>query len=107
MKNLRYALAVAGLATGLSASAQDPRALLLGSSVPVAQAERSIVVGPDSPWVNVTQGETIKFTAGGTEFAWRFDGRSTRSFDLREIAPAGALSKPVTVYIKSPAGHRS
>ena len=86
--------------------AQDQRGILYGSPAAPAQAERSIALPAGAKWVNVKQGETVKFTVGSVEFAWRFDGRSSRSFDLREVAPAGSLAGEVTVYVAPPTGHR-
>ena len=66
----------------------------------VAEAQRTIGLASDTRWVNVNQDEAVRFVAGGIEFAWRFDGTGLRPFDLRSIAPAGALAQPVTVYIR-------
>lgn len=106
MNRTSIALALVGLTASLSASAQDAPNLFWGSPVPVAQAQRSIVIAPDTRWVNVAQGEAIRFVAGGVEFGWKFDGLGARSFDLRQVAPSGALLKAVPVYITANAGDR-
>ena len=107
MNRISIACAFAALVACLPAAAQDTRSLLWGSAVPVAQAQRSIAINPDTRWVNVAQGETIRFVAGGAEFGWRFDGPGARAFDLQQIAPSGALSRPITVYVAGAIGHRS
>lgn len=107
MNITRHTVAVFALAAALGASAQDQRGIVYGTAANANQAERVIAVTPDAKWVNVKQGETVKFTLGSVEFSWRFDGRSARSFDLREIAPAGAVNKAVMVYITQTGGHRS
>jgi hypothetical protein len=106
MKMIRGVGAFLALTSGLAVFAQGQQGLLLGQPASVGLAERTIVVGQGTRWVNVTQGETIRFTAAGAEFAWRFDGRRQRAFDLREIAPAGAVPNEVTVYVTQAPGHR-
>lgn len=80
--------------------------LRLGSSIPVSQAERSITIEADTRWANVRQGESIRFVVGAAEFGWRFDGRA-HSFDLMQVAPAGSLTRPLTVYVASSSKGRS
>ena len=69
-----------------------------GEAASPATAERTIVIGPNTRWVNVNHGEIVKFVANGREFAWDFDG-VPQSFDLREVAPQGAIDHNVRVYI--------
>ena len=60
---------------------------------------RTITIGPDTRYVNVTGGEVIRFQVGGTSFVWNFDGRRT-SFDMSLIAPPAALDRnKVTAYV--------
>ena len=82
-----------------SVAAPSPTALF-GDPAPLSAAERTIVIGPNTKWVNVTGGETIRFVAGQKSFAWSFDTASTiSSFDLNQVAPPGALDHKVTAYI--------
>jgi hypothetical protein len=106
MKDLARIVIMLALAAIFDASAQDQRAQQIGASAPLAQAGRAIVLTQETKWVNVMKGETVKFVAGGVEFAWTFDGYGTRPFDLREVAPGGALSGPVMVYVAHPPGSR-
>ena len=100
MKNtFTVTIAAVGLVACLSAAAQGTGSIFWGSPVPVAQAGRTIVINPDTRWVNVAQGETIRFVAGSIEFSWRFDGPDARSFDLAQVAPAGAVPGSITVYV--------
>ncbi len=92
--------ATAGLFVSLTVCAQDRSVWELGTQVPVAEAQRTINLTSGTRWVNVNQDEAIRFVAGGAEFGWRFDGTLLRPFDLRSIAPSGALTQPVTVYIR-------
>src|SRR3954467_14348427 len=64
-----------------------------GSVSEERNAERVIKIAPDAKWVNVTEGETVKFIdeASGKSFAWRFD-TIVAVFDLSRVAPAGVLA---------------
>ena len=70
-----------------------------GEAASPAAAERTIVIGPNTGWVNVKHGEVVKFVANGQEFAWNFDGL-LNSFDLKQIAPQGAIAQDVGVSIE-------
>lgn len=75
-----------------------PRLDLLGNPAPVSAATRTIVIAPDTRYVNVIGGETIKFVVGDKSFAWTFDGAYS-AFDLNQTAPAGMLDHKVTAYV--------
>jgi hypothetical protein len=63
-----------------------------GSVSEEQNAERVIKIAPDAKWVNVTEGETVKFIdeASGKSFAWRFD-TIVAVFDLNRVVPEGML----------------
>ena len=90
-----------------SLQAQSLPGYLFGTSVPVATATRTVTLAPDTRWVNVAQGDTVRFVVGAAEFGWRFDGPGARSFDLQSVAPAGVLGRSVTVYVAAAPGHKS
>ena len=64
-----------------------------GSPGEEANAERVIKIAPDAKWINVTEGETVKFVdeASGKSFVWRFD-TIVGVFDLNRVAPADVLA---------------
>jgi len=64
-----------------------------------ASAERTIKLAPTTRWVNVTDGETVRFTKDGHTFAWRFSTINSAMFDLSTIAPADVDVKGVRVYV--------
>lgn len=68
-----------------------------------AQAERTIEITPQTQWVNVKRMEVVRFvstTGGATKaFTWQFSAPSLRPFSLSDIAPAGFVQQPVTVYV--------
>jgi hypothetical protein len=77
---------------------------LLGDPVPAAaaakDADRTITITPDTKYVNVVGGQTVKFDVGGQTFAWDFNGADTvGSFDLNQVAPPGLLDHAVTAYV--------
>ena len=97
MKKL-VAVAALALSTASLSAVALTHADLYGEAASPAAAERTIVVGPNTRWVNVNHGEIVKLVANGQEFTWDFDGLP-QSFDLKQIAPQGALDHNVRVYI--------
>lgn len=79
-------------------AARDPGSDLFGSAASVSMVTRTIVIKPETSYVNVTGGEVIRFDVGGKSFVWNFNGTRS-SFDLATIAPAGLLGRKVTAYI--------
>ncbi len=93
------AIVAAMLSTAcVSPTGSSSRLDMLGAAAPVLAAERTIVIAPDTRYVNVIGGETVKFVAGDKSFAWTFDGAYS-SFDLNQTAPAGMLDHKVTAYV--------
>ncbi|GAC1327871.1 MAG: hypothetical protein NVSMB28_24670 [Collimonas sp.] len=89
------------VATTLCAACSlPPRIDLLGDPAVVTAATRTIVIAPDTSYVNVTGGEIIKFVVGDKAFAWNFDGADyIDKFDLNQTAPPGILDHRVTAYV--------
>jgi hypothetical protein len=94
----KHVLAVTSLLWGLTMASAGNVALAVpidqdfGSASEEQSAERVIKISPDAKWVNVTEGETIKFIdeASGKSFAWKFD-TIVAVFDLNRVVPAGML----------------
>ena len=106
-RNAAAALLAAILSIGaMSASGADGSsyAAQYGAPADGRRVNREIAIDPRTRWVNVIEGEVVKFVARGasgeeTSFTWNFDTFGGRSIDLGRIAPAGMLQRPVTVYI--------
>ena len=96
MKKTSLLVLALGMA-GTLAYAQVPLALL-GDNVPAVAASRTVVIDQNTSYVNVRQGETVKFVSNGQVFAFHFDGSGATRLDLQRIAPPGALDHPVMVY---------
>ena len=62
-------------------------------------ANRSITLSSTTKWVNVADGEVVRFNKDGRSFAWRFSTLNDAPFDLSAIAPAGLDVKGVRVYV--------
>jgi Heavy-metal resistance protein CzcE len=76
----------------------DPGLDLLGSPAVATMATRTIVIKPDTRYVNVTGGEIIRFDVDGKSFVWNFNGQRN-SFDLARVAPPSMLTRKVTAYV--------
>lgn len=66
-----------------------------------ASAARPINLDAGAHSVTVSAGETVRFTRGGRQFTYRFDGQGGAPFEvpLSRIAPAGFDSGDVRVYV--------
>ena len=107
MKALTPVVVALFLSFGPALQAQSLPGYLLGTSVPVATATRTVTLASETRWVNVAQGENVRFIVGAAEFGWRFDGPGARSFNLQSVAPAGVLGRSVTAFVTSAPGHKS
>lgn len=88
------------MAFSMPASAQSTRIDLLGNAAPSTAATRTIVITPETKWVNVEGGEIINFIVGDQSFGWDFYvGFTVSSFDLKLVAPPGLLQRSIIAYI--------
>ncbi|MDQ2820997.1 MAG: CzcE family metal-binding protein [Pseudomonadota bacterium] len=105
-----HVLVAAMLAAFLSGCADSmtrlsqPRMDLLGMPVleqPLTMSStRVVVIDADTRWVNVDGGDTVRFIVGDRSFAWNFQvNPSIAMFYLQQIAPPGALTHRVAVYV--------
>lgn len=94
------ALMIIGAPAWSASSAITPRIDLLGNAAPSSAATRTIVITPETKWVNVEGGEVINFVVGNQSFGWDFYvGTSVWSFDLQLVAPPGVLNHSVKAYL--------
>lgn len=111
-RRIRTAVASLGLISAFSAAplalAGQPHENLPEETVHRGGlVDRTIVIDDKTKWVNVTEGEIIRFLVGGgpgeqKSFAWRFDSHD-QGVDLNKIAPKGMLGKrPIMVYVSRP-----
>jgi hypothetical protein len=92
-------LSLASASVALSACAADNN--LQGQSEPDGYATKTIVIGPETTYVNVNRGDVVKFVVGSKTFSWDFSGPTNISeVTLNQVAPAGTLDHTVRAYIK-------
>lgn len=85
----------------LSSFAGDNHAGLLGDPAEPSQASRTINIGLDTAYVNVTHGDVVKFVVGDKIFAWNFNGPARiAEIDLNDIAPPDTLNHTVKAYVR-------
>lgn len=96
-----FVLASAALTSGCAIDfGAAPRFDLLGDPAPVTAATDVIVLTPDTTYVNVIGGQTVRFRLGEKEFAWSFDGPAeVDHFDLRRVSPPGFFDHALIAYI--------
>ena len=72
---------------------------MYGQTTPATTADRTVLITPNTRFVNVTHGEVVNFVVGNKHFTWDFNGPSTLcAIDLQQIAP-GAFDHTVTAYV--------
>ncbi|MBV8635712.1 MAG: CzcE family metal-binding protein [Burkholderiaceae bacterium] len=102
---LGCALAVLLSGATMSAFAGNDYTYLMGEPVNGEHVDRTVVIGSDTKYVNVTNGDAIKFVIGDKTFSWAFNGASTISaIDLNKLTPPGMLDHQVRVYISKAPG---
>lgn len=100
MKRIFTSLLFLALLSACAAQRTELPLPFLGDPIPHSEAEITIEIFPQTKWVNVTGGETVRFVVGDKAFGWAFNvPYGTRPFDLQRIAPPGMLDRPVTAYV--------
>jgi hypothetical protein len=63
-------------------------------------AGRTIKIDEHTRYVNVSDGDTVRFEVGGQSFTFTFDAwNSVNSLELSAIAPAGVTVPMVRIYV--------
>ncbi|SRR5260221_5613834 len=112
IKEILYYLSASALALGLTfgastAFSEEAGTSLenYGTSVSGNRVDRTIVVQVDCTYVNVKNGEKVRFVvkqSDGSErsFAWRFDVfPGVNEVAMSKVAPAGLLDHDVRIYV--------
>jgi hypothetical protein len=91
----------AAFAAASAQAMQHPRtAADYGSVVMNAGSGRTIDIDENTRYVNVKNGETVRFNVNGQSFSFNFDAwPNEESVALSTIAPAGVAVPNVQVYI--------
>lgn len=92
------AAAIASTASGAYAATVNTKEF--GMATAAANADRHVVIKADTKWVNIDDGDTVKFDVNGNSFTWHFDTlRGESAFELSKIAPEGVDVGKVIVYV--------
>jgi hypothetical protein len=73
--------------------------LILTIAAPVSATDRTIVIRPDTRYVNVQLGDVVTFVAGNKTFTLGFEDPQYWPVDLSKAGPQGIFNHPLTVYI--------
>lgn len=71
-----------------------------GQTVPANSADYTVKVNDATKWVNVNNGDTVRFDVNGKQFAWHFDiYGNDKIVKLSDIAPSGTATGAVKIYV--------
>lgn len=108
MVNLKKNEIILAMVFGLSSVTLSPNAFAIGSTGTSADygapasfeiIDREIKLTSTTKFVNVTNGETVRFNFNGKIFAWHFDTFNEQSFDFSKIAPKDVNLDGIRVYV--------
>ncbi|HEV7616978.1 MAG TPA: CzcE family metal-binding protein [Burkholderiaceae bacterium] len=98
--NFTLAAAFAVMSLSAQAAAPDGSPSDYGAAAPAGATARVVKLAPSTKWINVTNGETVRFEAQGTSFSWHFDAFPNQTIvDLMRIAPAGFQDDGARLFI--------
>lgn len=92
---LSFAISTTALAAG------NPLHSAFGTFAPQGTAMRTVEVKPATKWVNVRDGETVRFDVSGKKFEWTFNLAKQREgvVSLSKIVPNGINAGNTVVYV--------
>lgn len=95
-----FLIASAAIAIGANAAGPSGGAADFGAPAANVAAERTITVTPATRYVNVTDGETVKFSVDGKAFSWHFSSwPGAQQIALDKLAPKDTVASGVIVYV--------
>lgn len=72
----------------------------LGMTAPISAATRTVTITPQTKYINVNQGDIVKFEVDGQVFAWQFDTERPQGWlDLSLFAPKGTNTHAIQVFV--------
>jgi hypothetical protein len=97
---LSLSLSSAMFANAAHAGAPSGTSADFGSAAPAAAPAKVINLAASTKYVNVTDGDTVRFVQGDSSFTWHFEIFPNRDvFKLSNIAPATMHVDGVEVYV--------
>lgn len=97
-----FSLAFSGALLASHANAAYPSGTKAdyGQAVPANTVDYTVKVNDATKWVNVNNGDTVRFDVNGKAFAWHFDIYGNEKIvKLSEIAPSGTDTGAVKIYV--------
>jgi hypothetical protein len=99
-RTLVIAAAFAAATVAAAGAQAAPATQIYGEAVQGGAPDRSVTVTPSTRYVNVDDGQTVRFNASGKTFEWHFDTLGgSPNFDLSAIAPKDVDVSGVRVYV--------
>lgn len=105
MKTVLKLVAAMILTAAAAASAlAAPGDMALGVAGDANAVTREVVITPQTRWINVNSGETVRLVdgAGSKSVIWRFDTPSWAVGALADFAPELAQGRQIRVYVAEP-----
>jgi len=90
------ALLMALAGANATAHVADPYGISANQALP----DRVITVDAETKYINVQQGEIIKFVFQEKSFIWKFDTFNRVPFDFGEIAPIHFANPKAKIYLE-------
>jgi hypothetical protein len=88
------------LASGADAAGPNGTKSDYGSAVPAESADYAVKINASTKWINVNNGDTVRFSVNGKDFTWHFDTYKNHSIvKLASIAPADTDTGAVKVFV--------
>ncbi len=102
MKTTMMAVAIAAtLSSTAFAEATSVSGKYFGMQGDENSVQRVVTVTPQTRWINVTSGETVKIidSANGQSVVWLFDTPASAKGMLSGIAPGMAGGRQIAIYV--------
>jgi ABC-type Fe3+-hydroxamate transport system substrate-binding protein len=103
MKRSLILLSIAATLLAGCAGMRDtgPRTDLWGTPVTAVSATKTIVITPETKFVNLIGGDVVRFVVGNQSFTWSFDGAYfPAAVDISKVSN-GLLQRPVIAYVEA------
>lgn len=99
-RNMLISLVLNGAVLALSPGAYALSLASYGMAASGSYADSTIEIGEATRYVNVTNGQTVRFVIGAQSFSYTFNAlANVTALQLSEIAPAGLAVPDVRIYL--------
>lgn len=99
-RNMLLSLALNSAVLALAPGAHALSLASYGMAASGSYADSTIEIGEGTRYVNVTNGQTVRFVIGAQSFSYTFNALgNVNALQLSEIAPAGMAVPDVRIYL--------